>query len=151
MNFPVAVSAWQITWICVTVLAAISFAWYRQRMRHADPEGWLRLVERYGTEQPPSGKVLKNQTVRIGDVVYRDSTTIGIAEQGLYLQTWRKAVLIPWAEFRGTSRGRLFWEQVSLFSIGDPPITTIAMPESVLSQFRAQLPEKLQSTLGAGL
>ena len=147
MNFPIAaVSAWQIAWACVVVLAATLLVWHRRRTRHADPEGWLRLVERYGTEQPPSGKILKNQTVRVGDMVYRDSTTLGIAEQGLYLQTWRKTVLIPWAEFRETNRSRIFWEQVAMFSIGDPRVTTMAVPESVLSQFRAQLPDERSST-----
>ncbi len=147
MDFPIAfVSGWQIALICIVVLAALLIVWCRRRARRTDPEGWLRLIERFATEHPPSGKVLKKQTVQIGGMVYRDATTIGIAEQGLYVQTWRKAVLIPWTEFCGVKRGRLFWEQVSLFSIGDPPVTTLAVPDSLLSQFRAQLPKRLQST-----
>ncbi len=73
--------------------------------------GWVRLIEHYGTSRAPAGTVLAKQTVQIGSVLYRNCTTLGIADEGLYITTWKKTVLIPWGDFAGISQGRLYWER----------------------------------------
>ncbi len=112
-----------------------------------DPGAWLRLADHFGTTEEPRGTILTKQTVKIGSVVYRNCATVGITHDGLYLTTWRKGVLIPWQEFGEVTQGRLFWERVPVFSIGQPSIATLAVPRSVLGQFRASLPPQIQQKL----
>ena len=109
-----------------------------------DRGGWLRLVDRYGTPQAPSGTVLTKQTLQIGSVLYRNCTTLGIASEGLYITTWRKTVLIPWSDFSGVTQGRLFWERVPVLSVGHPAVATITIPRQLLNQLRTFLPPELQ-------
>ena len=105
-----------------------------------DRGGWVRLVERYGTPEAPAGTVLTKQTLQIGSVVYRESVTVGIAAEGLYITTWRKTVLIPWSEFGAVTQGRLFWERVPVLSVGHPAVTTITLPLRLFDQLRGHLP-----------
>ena len=102
--------------------------------------GWVRLVEQYGTPHPPAGNVLAKQTVQIGSVIYRNCTTLGVADEGLYITTWKKTVLIPWSDFTGISQGRLYWERAPVLTVGQPVVATIMLPMRLYHSLRDHLP-----------
>jgi hypothetical protein len=101
--------------------------------------GWRRLTERYATPNPPSGHIIQRQTVKIGAVTYKRCVTVGIASDGLYLAIWRKAVLIPWSEFKGVGQTMLYWQRVPLLMVGNPPVTTITVQNDLFEMMRGLL------------
>ena len=100
---------------------------------------WRRLVERYATANPPTGQVFQRQTVKIGAVTYKRCTTVGIADDGLYLTLWRKTVLIPWSEFTGIGQTMLYWQRVPVLTIGNPPVGTITMQNDLFAAMQGRM------------
>lgn len=105
--------------------------------------GWRRLVETYSTSHLPRGPVHKRQTLQIGAVVYKRCVTVEVGDEGLYLSVWRRGVLIPWHEFKRLGQATLYWQQVPLLTVGEPPVATITVPITVFELLRAKLPQQL--------
>jgi hypothetical protein len=101
--------------------------------------GWRRLVEMYATPNQPAGQTVQRQTVKIGAVTYKRCATVGIADEGLYLAIWRKAVLIPWSEFKGVGQTMLYWQRVPLLTVGTPPVTTITVQNDLFEMMRSRV------------
>jgi hypothetical protein len=102
--------------------------------------GWRRLAEVYATANPPSGHVTKRETIQVGAVTYKRCVTLGVANEGLYVAIWRKTVLIPWTEFKAVGQTTLFWQRVSMLTVGDPPVATMTVPVAVFQVMRGRLP-----------
>ena len=105
--------------------------------------GWRRLVEKYSTANPPQGQVHKRQTLQIGAVVYKRCVTVGVTDEGLCVSIWRKTVLIPWQDFKRLGQATLYWQQVPMLTIGEPPIATITVPLPLFELIRSKLPNEL--------
>lgn len=106
--------------------------------------GLRRLAESYPATIPRSGQVMQRETVKIGAVVYKRCVTLGVSDAGLYVATWGKSALIPWAAFTGIGHATLYWQKVPLLTVGDPPVATITLPVAVFDLMRSRLPETLQ-------
>jgi len=109
--------------------------------------GWARLAERYGADQKPEGQKLTWQTLEVGGLVrYRWTVVVVISPRGLYLALSSPFIikhppmLIPWTEIKEARRAILFWRRAARLTIGDPPVSTIAMWMSLFEAIRPYLP-----------
>ncbi len=108
--------------------------------------GWAKLAEKYGVDQEPEGQKFSWQTLEVGGLVrYRWTVAVVIAAQGLYLAlsspfiSKHPPMLIPWAEIKQVRRTILYWRKAARLTIGDPPVTTIAMWMSLFERVRPHL------------
>ena len=101
--------------------------------------GWGRLLERYAAANPPSGRAVQLQIVKIGAVEYEFCVTAWTADEGQYLQVWRKIVLIPWSEFTCVHQTTVFWQRVLVLTVGNPPVTTITVQNDFFELIRGRL------------
>ena len=89
--------------------------------------GWNKLAGLYPAGPPPEGQRLARQTVQVGPVRFRRSTTVVISPQGLYLAALvNPPLLIPWSEVREVRATTLYWQRAMTLRIGNPlvgPIT----------------------------
>ena len=101
---------------------------------------WRRLVEIYATTNPPAGQVVQRQTVKVGAVVYNRCVRVGIADEGLYLTIYRKTILIPWNDFGRIDPTVLYWQNVPVLTVGNPPMATITVPNDLFERMRERMP-----------
>jgi hypothetical protein len=101
--------------------------------------GWRRLAEVFGTANPPTGQITKGETIQVGAVTYKRCVMLGVAKEGLYLAIGRKAALIPWTEFNARGQATLFWQNVPMLTVGDPPVATMTLPMAVFQVMRGRL------------
>ena len=97
--------------------------------------GWSRLSEVYATTRQLPTRLLRRQTVVVGQVLYRNCVTVGFDDIGLYLAPGfpisifgKRALFFPWSEFMRVEEGRLFWSRAAVLSLGQPVVGTITMP-----------------------
>jgi hypothetical protein len=103
--------------------------------------GWSRLSEVYATTRQLPTRLLRRQTVVVGQVLYRNCITVGFDDIGLYLAPGfpisifgKSALFLPWAEFRRVDEGRLFWSRAAVLSLGEPVVGTITMPMELFNR-----------------
>lgn len=90
----------------------------------AGGSGWQRLATRYEMRQPLSDQpVSTGKTMVVGVVRFRNSMTVGVWPQGLYLASVmsRPALLIPWSDFSSVSKTRYYMQDALRITIGNPP------------------------------
>ena len=109
--------------------------------------GLAKLGDHYEIKQQPEGEYFSKQTVQIGAVRYRNCTTIGLCDLGLYL--WAKpifshnpALLIPWQDIKYTGPAKIYQNRAAALSIGEPPCGTIRVYTKVY--------QKMEPFLGKG-
>jgi len=100
--------------------------------------GWGQLKQRYRVEQPPSGAIVRRQTVKVGLVTFKQCITVGIADEGLYLSMWRTTVLIPWSELSAAGETQFFWRRVPVLAVGQPQITTLTFEHGLIEKMQTQ-------------
>lgn len=122
-------------------------------MRHllgARAGGWGDLARLYATERPPPPLALARQTLMVGFTIHRRCVSLAADEDGLYLKLdfplsllRRPALLIPWTAFARVEKGRLYWREAAVLSVGDPPVATITAPMELFERIRPRLPPGL--------
>lgn len=90
------------------------------------------------------GRLAKQETVKIGAVVYKRCVTLGVSDEGLYVSTWGKSALIPWDAFTGVGHATLYWQKLPMLTVGDPPVASIVVPVAVFDLIRSRLSETLK-------
>ena len=97
--------------------------------------GWSRLSEVYATTRQLPTRLLRRQTVVVGQVLYRNCIAVSFDDIGLYLAPGfpisifgKRALFFPWTEFMRVAEGRLFWSKAAVLSLGEPLVGTITMP-----------------------
>lgn len=105
--------------------------------------GWRRLLKEYLAPCSAQGQVHRRQTLKIGAVVYKRCVTVGIADEGFYLNVWRKTVRIPWQDFKRLGQATLYWQKVPMLTVGEPPLATITVPLLLFESMRSRLPDGL--------
>lgn len=97
--------------------------------------GWSRLSEVYATTRQLPTQLLRRQTVVVGQVLYRNCISVGFDDLGLYLAAGfpvsmfrKRPLFFPWSEFTRVEKGRLFWREAAVLSLGEPVIGTITVP-----------------------
>lgn len=105
--------------------------------------GWRKVAARYGTVNVPAGRVSHRQTVKIGAVVYKRCTTLGISSEGLYLTIFGQPAIVPWSDFTRLETATLNWQKVPLLTLGEPPFATMTVPPAEFNHMRPFLPPGL--------
>jgi hypothetical protein len=103
--------------------------------------GWSRLSAVYATARQLPTRLLRRQTIVVGQVLYRNCVTVGFDDIGLYLAPGfpisifgKRALFVPWSECVRVEEGRLFWSRAAVLSLGDPVVGTITMPLGLFNQ-----------------
>lgn len=93
--------------------------------------GWKSLAEHFTCDGPPPPNVLKRQTMQVGATRFRNSMSLGITAQGLYMHTrfTRPDLFIPWAAFRSVRPTTIYWRNAYFLGIGQPEIGKIGIFE----------------------
>lgn len=97
--------------------------------------GWGKLADVYTTDRPPPTSLSRRHSFVVGQVLYRNSVSAAFDPVGLYLKlgqplSWfeKRALFIPWTEFKSVETGRLFWRDAMVLWIGALPIGSITVP-----------------------
>lgn len=106
--------------------------------------GWQGLATRYASgNREVTGTRHGSVTGMVGGVSYRGTLTVHVNSEGFFLEVMplfkigHPRLFIPWTEISGRkSREILWWKAVSL-SIGQPALTTISLPTTVLAEHAA--------------
>lgn len=107
--------------------------------------GYARLAALYPAIGPPEGNVLRGQTAQFGAVRYARCVTVGIADEGLFLQIVSRSlgrhrpILLPWWEVRATYPSHLRLREAVELIVGTPPIVSLRVLPSLYADFRARL------------
>ncbi len=108
--------------------------------------GWNELAKSYPAATPPSGREFKHQTIQVGAVRYRNTTTAIVSSEGLYLATMpgHTPLLIPWEEIRLIKQDRIdfgfddeiYWEKAVRLRIGVPGTADILLPLPLFAEVK---------------
>jgi hypothetical protein len=99
--------------------------------------GWHRLVEHYGTNEPPHGQRFWLQSAAFANASYSNCVTIYASEQGLYLSLMgpfrfaHPPLLIPWRDIHEVRRRRFLWKEWVVVEIGSPALAAVSLPTQV--------------------
>lgn len=103
--------------------------------------GWSRLSEVYATTRQLPTRLLRRQTIVLGQILYRNCVTVGFDDIGLYLAPGfpisifeKRALFFPWSEFMRVEEGRLFWSKAAVLTLGEPVVGTITLPVELFNQ-----------------
>ena len=109
------------------------------------PIGWMDLTKKFPLQTGFAGKLERFQTGSmgrklIGHVEFGSCLAIGMVPEGLFLKLmWPFSIgnpplLIPWKEIRKITVKRFLLGGYDLLELGDPKITTLALPKKHLEQ-----------------
>jgi hypothetical protein len=109
-------------------------------------DGWGALAEAYATSKDTPAGAWTAQTLVVGRILYRNCVTVGAEDAGLYMRLGfpltllrRPALLIPWSEFKRLDKGRLYWQESSLLSLGEPEVGTLTVPAALFAKIRPHI------------
>lgn len=128
--------------VCAALVLALSIGGFVVLLIYLlSKGGWGQLKQQYRVEQPPSGTIVRRQTVKIGLVTFKQCITVGIANEGLYLSMWRTTVLIPWSELAAAGETTFFWRRVPVLAVGQPQFTTLTFEQGLIEKMQAHFTE----------
>jgi hypothetical protein len=136
--FLVIMTVLAVLWTGLTYLIYLAF----RELYRVPAGGWESLSARFQTLREPLGPLVRQQTVRAGQVTHSRCVDIGLFDNGLYLRlnsTPARTVLIPWGEFRDCNPDRLDRRQALRFTIGDPPIASLTLNNELARSFADHL------------
>lgn len=126
--------------IIVLVLLLLALLWYviARGFRRAG-SGLEILVGRYCACTPPQGESFSNQTIRIGDLWYKNCVSIIVSTSGLYISVSIPfpgipggIALIPWDAITIEGQEQAFWKTFTRIRIaGDKPLSITLPAEPV--------------------
>lgn len=131
---------------CTALLLAVVFVSARlmgSMLKHRS--GYARLAAWYPAVGAPEGLILRGQTVQFGAVRYTRCVTIGIADEGLFLEIVSRSLgrhrpaLVPWAEVRATYPSHLRMREAVELVVGEPRVVSLRFMPAVYGEFRARL------------
>lgn len=122
--------------VAAFVTALVLFVLFFSKIFGGTTGGWTSLKEHYLTDRAPQGLVLTHQTIQVGAVVYKRCVAVGVADEGLYLNTWRKTVLIPWLDIKGVRTTTLYWQTIPQLVVGDPHVATVAVTNELFEHIK---------------
>lgn len=102
--------------------------------------GWHRLGKRYAVgDQLVEGNAVSPAHVSVGSVRYRHITTLQLNDEGFCLSVMplfrlgHPRLFIPYTDITTRRPARFPWLKSEVFGIGDPEITTITLPDGLIS------------------
>lgn len=84
--------------------------------------GWKSLRRQFPADREPAmGQTFRRETVQVGLVRGKNSTTVIVGPAGLYLRApFLGAALVPWRALRDPTPTTLFWFDAMRFDAGEP-------------------------------
>ena len=111
--------------------------------------GGLRALRgRYPVSGPPSGEVLRKQTLQANSVRWRRSTTVAIGPEGFYIcpsgvaasVTNMGACLIPWSDLHVLGPGHIYVGMAATrLQVGNPQAAVMVVPNDLLARMQPYL------------
>ena len=99
-----------------------------------DDGSWQKLQANYRYQAPiaPVGMRVKFKSVKVGNIIYRNSMNLIITTNGLHLSTnflFGKIapLFIPWSAISNIEDDVLYWKKSYKLSIGNPIISKITL------------------------
>jgi hypothetical protein len=99
-----------------------------------DDGSWQKLLLNYKYQSAfvPEGISVKFKSVKVGNIIYRNSMNLIITSSGLYLSTnflfgRIPALYIPWNSISQIEDDILYWKKSYKLSIGNPIISKITL------------------------
>ena len=96
--------------------------------------GWGALASRYPAPPGKPEPDFRRQTVKVGQVMWRNCVSVAILDDGLWLDVSaplpflaKTPMLVPWPEIAAVETVRLFWEEAAMLSVGRPTVGTITL------------------------
>jgi hypothetical protein len=123
----------------VGLMGGLVFLVIRSLTRNAGG-GWSVMRRQFAIDHEPTGQKFTWQSVQVGAVVGKNSTTVIIGPEGLYLRApMLGAMLVPWSAIRGAAPTRLYWRDAVVLKVGDPP-SSVTVYRAVYEAMRPYLP-----------
>ncbi len=101
--------------------------------------GWHKLAEKYGYQATFSGKKFSMCTGFVGMVRYKNCLTIGVSQEGLYLNVFfvfrlgYPPLLIPWSDISRFEEKKQWWLTYYLLDVGYPKLTSLKLPARIFT------------------
>lgn len=135
-------------WVLPLFLAAFPLFWAGTCWIIAQM-GWARLASRYRTEAEPTGQRLWVGHANVGPASYKNVLRVWIEPEGLRLgvlflfRPGHPPLRIPWDAITDVRPRKVLWQTQYVLDIGTPPVTTLAVPESVVKAIAEAAPTPL--------
>ncbi|GEP42958.1 hypothetical protein [Brevifollis gellanilyticus] len=101
--------------------------------------GWQALTPRYASgSRPVAGTRHSGLTGMVGGVSYRSTLTAHLDTDGFFIEVMplfkigHPRLFIPWPDISDRKQRQVLWWKAEVLSIGQPVITTIALPSALL-------------------
>jgi hypothetical protein len=107
--------------------------------------GYARLAARYPAAGRPDDGIQRGQTVQFGDVRYTRCASVGVTDEGLYLEVVSRSLgrhrpmLLPWDEVRATYPSHLRLREAVELVVGAPRVGSLRVLPALYAEFRARL------------
>ncbi|MEM1116106.1 MAG: hypothetical protein AAF845_06415 [Bacteroidota bacterium] len=117
--------------------------------------GWSRLAASYRTEAPPTGRRLVVGIAYVGVSRYSGVLSAHVEPEGLRLSVLflfrpgHPPVLLPWDAIVDIRPRKALWKTLYVLEIGDPKLTTVTVPETVVEAIAEAAPTPLPGRSGA--
>lgn len=103
--------------------------------------GWAALGRQFPAgERPVSGEEHRWVSGMVGSVRHKGTLTLRLAPDGLFMETGRlfsighPRLFIPWSAMRKGEPMRFLWMKSQRYTIGDPVVANIVLPEGLLDR-----------------
>ena len=125
-----------LTAIIIVLMLLLALLWHvmGRGFRRAG-SGLEILVGRYCVCTPPQGESFSNQTIRIGDVWYKNCVTVIVSASGLYISVSVPfpgipggIALIPWDVITIAGQEQAFWKTYTRIRIAGDEALSITLP-----------------------
>ena len=131
-----------LSFVLLTALAVGSAVLGQRVLARAG--GLTRLAARYPATAQPNGQTLRFQSVQIGSVRWRLSTTVSISEEGLYLSmstllVQQPPILIPWDEIKRVRKTTLYLQEARRLYVGEPSSGNVVVKMSLVRAIEPHL------------
>ena len=113
-----------IAGLVVGLLAALPAFWCVVVLALSYASGWQTLAASYAASELPRGTRFAGQSGSVGMVSYRNSLTVHVAPDGLFLATplifrpGHKPLFIPWSAIRNQRTTKFLWHEATRFEVG---------------------------------
>lgn len=101
--------------------------------------GWRTLAASYATHESPHGRRFAGESGSVGGVSYRNSLTVYVAPEGLFLTVplflrfGHAPLLIPWSAITNQRRVKFLWRETTTFQAGSAPATQVSLSPAIFA------------------
>jgi hypothetical protein len=129
----------QLAMVLAVVTLVLVFVLPAARAHMKGSGDWKGLAARYAAPPRKLDGGLHRRTLEVGQVLWRNCVTVGMHDDGLYLQiktplpfqAAKTPLLIPWSDITRVQVVRLYWQKAYQLDIGSPAVATITLPSDL--------------------